>query len=353
MNYQEIKSMLQGEYQETFKKAELYGLVGNIDTASFTEGLEDLGELLLTAQAEQRPVTQIVGEDINSFCQEYFSGVTNRDRVRGYFRSEYYFFCCVFVIELIALFVSLNAGDSLLQARTDIAGYLVGTAAGLLLDILALTILKPLFFRWKGMSTWIVYLTVLLSIGSIVLFWFAFPNVSLEIPSLAVLLVSGGYVLCYFLTVRVRHWRKTGHLRNSEKISNQRDARAQREERLAHELVRLYEQRNEYRAKKGKPEISPQEYMEKLKKEPRQLRIAMIAQSLFLLAMIISQFFTSEVLDAAIFALILCAIELPILRFLFHLPAQARQSLLDKCVQADIDLFQYVKRLNEEPEEPQ
>lgn len=63
-----MENELTGKYREVFEKAELYGVIKNIDSKVQDEMMMNLFDILLSAQKDGKPVEKIIGTDIEALC---------------------------------------------------------------------------------------------------------------------------------------------------------------------------------------------------------------------------------------------------------------------------------------------
>ena len=72
-----LEDRLHGEYKEAFSKVSLYSNTNLIGIDTDSELMMELLDSMLMAQSEGRPVTDVVGTDIQAFCENFFSGMHN------------------------------------------------------------------------------------------------------------------------------------------------------------------------------------------------------------------------------------------------------------------------------------
>lgn len=124
-----LTDKLKGEYKEAFDKVEIYANVRNIDEVTQNDMLMELLDLFLTAQAEEKPVSKLVGSDLESFCNSFFSSYSMKTYLRSLPQKIYRFCWMILVLELIFYFGS-EEEISLLHGTVDVSGYLCGIAVG-------------------------------------------------------------------------------------------------------------------------------------------------------------------------------------------------------------------------------
>lgn len=90
MKYETSEELLKDEYLETYNKIKLYATVSGVITVS-DEILCDMVEILLTAQKNETPVENIVGKDMQEFCESLFSVISKEDRIKIFLRKLFQF----------------------------------------------------------------------------------------------------------------------------------------------------------------------------------------------------------------------------------------------------------------------
>ncbi len=70
LTYDDYAKKLEGEYAEAYEQVKLYFDNCMLDPYAEENCMTDIVELLLAAQAEQRPASTVVGEDIAAFCHD-------------------------------------------------------------------------------------------------------------------------------------------------------------------------------------------------------------------------------------------------------------------------------------------
>ena len=78
--YVMLEDQLTDDYKEIFAKIKLYTTIHEIDENTCNEMLMDLLDMLLEAQKNGDAVESIVGEDVELFCHNYFSGICSEPR---------------------------------------------------------------------------------------------------------------------------------------------------------------------------------------------------------------------------------------------------------------------------------
>lgn len=273
--YFAYKDKLNDEYKEAFSKVELYSSTHMIDAETDSEWMMELIDSMLEAQDAGEPVEKVVGTDIDRFCEEFFGRYTGNDRLRAMFRKIYGMMKLILILEIIDCLLAED-GSLLTGASEVLTPFLWGTAIGIAGSTVIGLIINPLFIKNKKLSlkaynvynTVIILLVIFAVVGSLVTAGWAEENMGLIINRGMVLAVSGAYVIIYMLIAAVRNYKQYGTLRapKDPKVGMKDMVKADVEAELPKEWLKQLEKKNKGLVKKGKPELTSDEFMEKLVK---------------------------------------------------------------------------------------
>lgn len=258
------KDKLKGEYKEAFGQIELYCSAQNIDELTQEEQLMQLLDVFLNAQEEGKPVKQITGSNMESFCKNFCSGFSIWNRLANladYLKRIAWLLVVFTGFELIAeLGLEEQEAASFWSLKTDIAGYLIGVATGLSMSCISGFFISRIMFRMKKISmTFLKGCNILLWIIVLVAVFFVQMEQELACPLWIVLLCSISYLLLYYIFRRKE--------RKKERKIHFRDMVAAQ---LPAELVKRYHKENKKKVRRGLPEQSREAYLDKLEKECRR-----------------------------------------------------------------------------------
>lgn len=79
--YYQYKANLNDIYRPVFEQVETYVFAQNIDVKTREDRLGELLDIFLNAQAEGKPVSGIVGNDIDRFCKNFCADFTLKNRI--------------------------------------------------------------------------------------------------------------------------------------------------------------------------------------------------------------------------------------------------------------------------------
>ncbi len=350
-DYIQYVEKLEGEYKEVFKKAEMFTGLKNMDGKHLDEMMMDLIDLLLTAQSEGKPVKKVVGTDLEKFCKSYFSGFTTKYYLKEAPRNLYRMMWFVFIFELLEVinFV-INGEFQWMASVSDVGGYLTGFLTGWVFLVIANIILRPLMFRLKWLTSNVC--SVIFIAGFVVCLIASLhvtEMVVLQVPVLVSASISGGYVLIYFVVRSVWRYRHHGSIRKEKDPLEVPKPKFSEmvEKELPGQLLERYEKKNMRRMRKGKPLMTPEEYMDILRKENRRSEMSgkfwVAGCVLFLIVMIVNVAMDSTMVDTLFFIGILLVVEIPaalLFRFSFW-SDRKRRELVEECDRRGITIVEY------------
>ncbi len=169
-----------------------------------------------------------------------------------------------------------------MTAKVELGGYFCGILITILAEILVLFLGKQLMFRLKNMNRKIFYglntAIVILSFGITMLVVGGKENL-LEVSLFPVMLFCIIYIVGYRIAKLVTRYKTFGTIRKPkdsairilrESMKNTYKQTIQNE--LPLELKKRFHKKNEEQKRKGKREITPEEYMGILREENRQIK---------------------------------------------------------------------------------
>lgn len=358
MNYYLMETQLDGSYRKVFERAQLYAAMKNIDTDFMDERLSELYDMLVTAQAENKPVERIVGKDTDVFCRNMFEDFTLAERLR--FLPKRMFTFMTFL--LVLLLVNFYADDGFLRFftyETDMLPYFIGLATGLVMVLISSGLILPAAYKNKNKKsdTWSV---VMIAAFFVLVFGSLYVSNKLELsllmPAAPMLLVSGGYVIIYLAVRSVWRYKKYGTLIDEQKRMRKKAYSMRELSGIAPfatqdeiELMKTWRKKCDKLIRKGK--YTPETCIEKFKKDERMNDIAdkgifWFYIALYLFAVIFTRFDgESTLFDTLVFALILGVAEYFIYRFFikaFRSGAAVRKHIIADAEKSGLSMPDYL-----------
>lgn len=359
-SYMIEKEKLEGEYKEVFERVEAYAMLRGVDSETQEDRLMNLVDLLLTAQVEQKPVEKIVGKNIKHFCKDYFGDYSALEHVVLDFPNWLYTMSWILFIFCVleAVFPENEENFHIISATIEIQGYLFGIVTGIILSLILGSVGQVILFHLKKVNVTVISVIVIFVGVSAVIggcIWMGDRTIS--VPLLPTMIISGGYVAVYKGIQLALRYRKYGTFKKPVKDGSVKEIfkesyQESMQKDLPKELKKRFLKMNGKRRKRGKPELTPEEYMELLHKENKKV----LFQNKILLVMyiLIWGFFVgliatdSTVEDTLLFAVILGFIFFPLYLLLSHCAkklAAGRKYLLEQCEEEGITVIELAERI--------
>lgn len=356
MDYNSMEEQLKDDYREVFEKAELYGVIKNIDTDVMDDKLMNLFDLLLTAQTNEKPVKNVIGSDVETFCEGYFQDYNIKERIRRFPKLFYRMMKFIFIFEVID-FLWLQDNDvSIFRASSNVLPYLIGILVGIIGAFLVDIIVRPLMFKTKKVKVICYYIGILLLQITLIFIGVTFVVYhEISVIMFPVIVISFGYIVIYLAIRSVRRYKQYGTVRKPKLVESDYDKVSLKksiEIALPNELVKKYEKKNKRLAERGKPEITPEQFMNDIRKEDsktvKMWKIMRYVYAMFVIVPAVTDYFVSEsgIIDSLIFMCILAVTEFFIYRACKKVSdagVDAREKLVNECERLGVNIIEYVK----------
>lgn len=268
---------LTGEYKRIFAKAETYALLLGVENQVQEDMLMNLIDILYTAQEEGKPAEQIIGNDVEQFCKDYFCeqrGILGV--IRGIPGWLYRLSIAILVFGMLEIFLCVGETDiEIWNVNMDISGFLVGLLIGGITSCIAFWVLSPLLFRLKRVNaTVIAFLILIFDLLLVIVSVGEFGEETLSVPMFPVILVSAVFVIAFKGYHIYQRYQKTGTIRKPKKDGTLREIyRTTMARETPKQLQKRLEKINKRCRKKGKPELTRADFTEKLQMEYKILTI--------------------------------------------------------------------------------
>lgn len=266
------KDKLNDEYREAFNQVELYVNTKCFDYVTQEEYLSELLDIFLTAQSKGKPVQKITGSSIEHFCKTFCSGYGIKNRVLDFLDSVRGIVWCLFVFALIdMLFLIWDYADGIQvdfwhsSNSINIPVYLFGLLAAVLLGYVSNLITRNIMFRIKHISMTVLQSIYLIVIISVMIFTFIIMNNAdnlWNIPDWVVMLISVVYLFPYYLF----NYKRLKEKKSKKVRFNNMVAQASHSE-FQNEMEKKFRKANKKIIKKGKAELTMEEFLKKEEKE--------------------------------------------------------------------------------------
>lgn len=328
MNYYLMETQLDGSYRKVFERAQLYAAMKNIDTDFMDERLSELFDMLVTAQAENKPAERIVGKDTDAFCRDMFEDFTLGERLRSLPKREFTFMVLLFALSLIELYTESSLAE-FFSFKVNVLPYISGLIIGTVMVLISSGIILPAAYKRQNKisDTWSVIMIMVflvLIIGSV-----AVSNkfdLRLMMPGAPLILISGGYVLVYLAVSSLLRYKKYGTIFDEQKRMRKKAYSTRQLSGIAPfateveiKLMQIWRKKCDKLISKGR--YTPETVIEQFKKDERMNDIVDKGIFRFYIVLYISAVIgtcfdgESTLSDTLVFAAVLGVVEFFLYRF--------------------------------------
>lgn len=147
-----MAEQLSGEYRSAFERADIYS-IGTMEEERLDEKMMDLYNRLMEAEQNNQPVEEVVGNDIELFCKNYFVREKTKFTLKAALDVLLKVMCGLFIYSACLLLLD--------EKKSNLVLFVAAFIAGAADDVVAKHWLRPIFFRKKKIKPIIYYLIVL------------------------------------------------------------------------------------------------------------------------------------------------------------------------------------------------
>lgn len=362
MSYVTIYEKLQGEYKDAFERIEMYSLMERIDETHREDLLMNLLDLLLSAQADKKPVEKVIGTDVRQFCESYFGDYLVTGKFFDLLNTIYRCAWIGLIMESIFMFVDADGHNNALMMTSDLTGYFTGFGGAIIFSAIFLIIGKPLIFHKRKIPAALFYAIDIigsLAISFGLLWWM--DDQSVPMPYWLSLSLFAGYILVFIMVRAISRYREYGSIRKRREPGEQsfwKEINQQVDNELPMALEKRFQKINRRRERRGKALMGEQEYLKKIRRNAERSSrygypISIATLSLILLYIIILNYIDQGLGDTLLFAIILLVCEIPAFAIMRagNSGDKKRIEIVEHCEQHGITLSDYVKELSQEASE--
>lgn len=318
MSFFTLSEQLKEPYKSVFDRVYLYANVQEITEEDSNDAMLNLYDVLFTAQTENKPVEQIVGDDIEAFCQSYFE----QDRLRQFVKSVpdrlYRMGRWVLAIELFFLVGDRLTGQ--IVEGINLTPYLLSLLVGLLMIPIG-HVSYHLLIRKARFKTEVFYgILSVLSIFCLIGIVYLSGKISVMGSRFWTLGIVGAYVLPYQLFLFYQNQKKFGTWYNPDERLVKEETKKFKKQGfqlyVESELHQTYAKRFKKHMTKGK---SSESFYLKLEKELQRDKV--LSKWYWVVGVLIGLIFSipiylkESLTDALLFTFIGSMLVVPILFF--------------------------------------
>lgn len=307
-SYSYYTDKLEGKYKSTFCDIETYGWTVDMDGILYEEKMSELLDIFINAQEENKEIDLIVGKDINSFCENFFSEVPKTSRIKEFFDTVKRMAWILVIFDGIDFLLELSEEKT---ATSDIGGLIfIFICTYAISRLIGITTRKffynKLKVKYKTRRTLIIAAQI---VCTVIIFMVAFINLRdvVVIPSYIEVGIAAVYLVIYYI-FNYKRLKKDKLERGKAELIENID--------ISGEMLNKFDKLNKKRAKKGKTPLTMDEFVTKEEKFTNKIplinKMYMVLPVPFtiigFIVTLISDGFESN-LDMAIFVVIMLGIE--------------------------------------------
>lgn len=262
-----LQDRLKGEYKDAFQKVQMYSTSNLIGEDTESELMMELLDHMLMAQEEGKPVSTIVGDDIEGFCEIFFSEYKLGNRFVDFLKTLYRMAWIMLVFAILDLVI----GDGVLSSSDigAIGAIVLGGLSGSLSILIIYLLIRPLVKKRKVNATALNAIYIVLLLASVIITCVLANRYSVNVPAWVAVTIPAVYIVVYFIVNAITNYKKYGSIRKPKeaKLSFFGGVKESVSRELPEEWLKQWTKKNERRRRKGQAPLSEEEFMEKLDKQ--------------------------------------------------------------------------------------
>lgn len=264
---------LQPEYKAVFKQISDYVTANNMDELRNEEMLSEVMDTFLSAQTEGKPVEQVIGNDIKSFCEQLCSEIGMKSRIINFLEAIQPIFTILAIFSILDLFemlTKLSDGEKIsfltYRGEENIGAFLLGGLIAVAVGYIGRFFIRRLVFTrpntYKKLAFIISAVTLVLILAVIIIL---FNDAEAKGTYLWVsLLCCAAFMTAYrFITRRSRQYKKENRISLYELAGVSFDMKNGVEDME----MKRFEKINKKNVRKGLPELTFEQFLEHEEKD--------------------------------------------------------------------------------------
>lgn len=338
--YHDYIKLLDGEYKEKFQEIDIYISSSGFKVGNVEDIMNDILDLFISAQEENKPIENIIGNDIKEFCDQVIDSckLTISEMILSYLDNIRYFILILAVSEAIFTFGDFVFDEvkNPLLFNVEIGGSFISIFISFVLFIIFCFIRKKLVFKYKWFSPKLDNTLTFIIMMGIIIMCFTMPdNVYKLITVPRYIFIPVSFVL--FIILNKRH--KLIKEENNEE-SNEFHFGNEFYNEVILTYRKQYEKYIKKCQKKNKEALDVKKWYNKKYKEDKIMSIIANIFIIFIIfCFILNVVMTSELLDGILFTVIVLAIEIPIYYFLFRKGDRIKNEIYNVIKEKDTDIY--------------
>lgn len=321
---------LKNDYKTTFKQIEMYVCSQYIDESTREDRLSELLDIFLTAQDANKPVSSIVGNNVEEFCKIFCSdfGIKNKllniaDSIKILAQTMVAFSILDILIIVSDYFEGIEVDFFNALTSLNISGYLIGILIVIMLGYISNFITRNIMFKTKRISLNVLRNTTLVVVGiSCAAMYLLITSTETNLINCPVwvTLLCGALYLAFYYPLNYKRIK----VQKENKITFSELSSSNNEDYVKKIYETKYAKANKRNIKKGKGELSYEEF---LNNEEKDCDYADKSKWFYFLLPIVTTagFFIYEYcnygfetyLDAIIFPVIMLSVQYAIMIFMW------------------------------------
>lgn len=206
-----LQDRLKGEYKDAFQKVQMYSTSNLIGEDTESELMMELLDHMLMAQEEGKPVSTIVGDDIEGFCEIFFSEYKLGNRFVDFLKTLYRMAWIMLVFAILDLVI----GDGALSSSDigAIGAIVLGGLSGSLSILIIYLLIRPLVKKRKVNATALNAIYIVLLLASVIITCVLANRYSINVPAWVAVTIPAVYIVVYFIVNAITNYKKYRSIR--------------------------------------------------------------------------------------------------------------------------------------------
>ena len=353
MNYLNLDAALNGEYKDAYQRVCTYAVMKGYTDEMIEEQMNELFDMLKTAQSEGTPVKRITGSDIDSFLRGFFSDYGVKERIIDILSTVYRLAVLVLIFAVIDIFAADKPKDMFLNGSFGFGAVFGGFAPGVLVSVISSKFFSPFLGRTgkANMGRWfaaVLGLEAVLLTGELVLYENFKDKLSFISLSVFVTCIVSALYITVFLVLRAVYRYKTyGTVRNIKKQIYEKSVRAHIDDEMTRSItLESWGRIHDRMIKKGKTEQDFEKKVNKILSSNRSgNKWFTVFMAVIVAVMIINVAIDSTLYDTVFFALVLGSIEFIVWRFFiktFNSSAAAQEWIINSARDDGKSVYEFI-----------